>query len=65
MNKDKLELSKMDLSQLKEKLDDYRRELFQIQLKSATSAVGDTSQFKKLKKNIARALTFIGHKENN
>jgi large subunit ribosomal protein L29 len=65
MNKDKLELSKMDLSQLIEKLDDYRRDLFQIRLKSTTSSVGDTSQFKKLRKNIARALTLIKQKENN
>ena len=62
MNKDKVDFKKMDLGQLQEKIDDCRRDLFQLNLKSKSAAVGDTSQFKKLKKDIARALTFIHQK---
>ena len=65
MSNHKSELLKMDLNQLRERLDDYRRDLFQLKLKSSTSVVGDTSQFKKLRKNIAQALTFIKQKEKS
>ena len=65
MSNHKSELLKMDLNQLRERLDDYRRDLFQLKLKSSTSVVGDTSQFKKLRKNIAQTLTFIKQKEKS
>lgn len=56
------ELKNMSLEQLQDKLDDFRRELFQLNLNAATSHIKDGSQFKKLKKNIARALTVINEK---
>lgn len=60
MNKQHTEkLNKLDAQQLKEKLEGFRRELFQLRLTSSTSAVRDISQFKKLRKNIARALTYL------
>lgn len=59
------ELQNMNVEQLNDKLDDFRRELFQLKLTSATSHVKDISQFNKLKKNIARTLTVINQKLNN
>jgi len=62
MNKQREELKQLDASQLKEKADGFRRELFQLRLTSATSAVTNIAQFKKLKKNIARTLTYLRQK---
>lgn len=56
------ELKEMSVDQLRDRLDDYRRELFKLKLNSATSHVKDSSQFNKLKKNIARTLTVIQQK---
>ncbi len=62
MNKQKEEFKQLSAEQLREKSDLFRRELFQLRLTSTTSAVQDISQFKKLKKNIARTLTFLRQK---
>ncbi len=59
MNKEKIELRKLDTKQLEEKVVDYRRELFSLKLASSTSHVKDSSGFKKLRKNLARALTYL------
>lgn len=57
------EMKQLDAAELKVKLDATRRELFNIQLNATTAHVKDYSQFKKLKKNIARVLTFARQKE--
>ena len=57
------ELKQLDLAALQQKLDDVRRELFNIQLNVATAHLKDYSQFKKLKKNVARVLTCIQQKK--
>jgi len=57
------ELEKMSVTELQQKLEGLRRELFNIKLNAATAHVKDYSQFDKLKKNIARVLTFIRQKE--
>ena len=59
MNKNKQQLAGLSLRELLEKLEDFRRELFTLRLSSATSHIKDNSQFKKLRKNIARALTLV------
>ncbi|EKE05169.1 MAG: hypothetical protein ACD_19C00412G0001, partial [uncultured bacterium] len=46
-------------SELREKVSEFKRELFGLRLNSATSHVKDYSQFKKLRKNVARALTCL------
>ncbi len=63
MNKEKDEFKKLNTDQLKEKIENLRRDLFSLKLTTATSHVKDYSQFKKLKKNLARALTYLN--QNN
>ena len=58
------ELKQLDVSELKVKLDAVRRELFNVQLNATTAHVKDYSQFGKLKKDIARVLTFARQKEH-
>ncbi len=62
MNKVKKELKTLSGSELISKIDELRRELFSLRLHSVTSPVKDNKQFKKLKKNIARALTYFRQK---
>jgi len=52
------------VSELKEKLEAFRRDLFGLKLNASTSHVKDCSQFKKLRKNIARVSTYIQHVEH-
>lgn len=63
MNKEKNELKNLNAAQIKEKIESYRRELFSLRLTSATSHIKDNSQFNKLRKNIARALTFLNNSD--
>ena len=51
------ELKQLDIKQLREKLDQLRRELFSLRLNSQTAHVKDHSLFQKLRKDIARVLT--------
>lgn len=62
MAKIKDELKKLDGVQLIEKLNELRSQLFSLRLNSLTSHVKDYSQFKKLRKGIARIETFLGEK---
>jgi ribosomal protein L29 len=48
--------------ELKVKVDGWRRELFGLRLNSVAAHVKDFSQFKKLRKNIARGLTILTQK---
>ncbi|MCL4229571.1 50S ribosomal protein L29 [Candidatus Dependentiae bacterium] len=57
--KENEELRGLSASELREKLDGLRRMRFSLQLNSATAHVKDYSQFKKIKKSIARVLTLL------
>jgi len=59
MDKEKSELKKLKSGELKEKLELYRRDLLSLRLASAASHVKDYSQFKKLKRKVAQALTYF------
>ncbi len=63
VTKFKDELQQLDCLQLQEKLEQLRRELFSLRLNTITAHVKDYSQFKKLRRNIARVLICIGHEE--
>lgn len=56
------ELKGMSESELREKVDNFRRELFGLRLNASTSHIKDYSQFKKLRKNVARGLTLLSKK---
>jgi ribosomal protein L29 len=62
MNKNKEELKQLNSQDLIAKIATYKRELFTLKLNALTVHVKDYSQFKKLRKNVARALTYIRHK---
>ena len=59
MNKEKNEIKELNIAQLKDKIETLRRELFNLKLNSSTAHIKDYSQFNKLKKNIARAETYL------
>jgi len=65
MNKKVIELNELNLTQLQEKVEHLRRELFGLRLNATTSHVKDYSQFEKLKRSIARVLTCIREKNAN
>jgi len=57
------EYRKMAADQLKEREQELRMELFKLRTTSATEKVKDVSQFKKVKKEIARVLTVLRENE--
>ena len=62
MSKLNKELHALSEPQLVEKIDGWRKELFGLRLQSITSHVKDMSQFKKIRKNIARGCTILQEK---
>jgi ribosomal protein L29 len=65
VNKEKNNLRELDSVNLVKKIAEYKAELFSLRLKAASEYVKDNSQFKQLRKNIARALTYLRQKMNN
>lgn len=62
MNKIKNELQNMTAQDLYVKIDLLRRDLLSLRLQDSTKPVADKTQFKKLRKDIARALTYFSQK---
>ncbi len=65
VKKIKEELKQLNAQELKDKLDSLRREYFGLKLNAATAHVKDYSQFKKIKKNVARVATIIKQAERS
>lgn len=63
LTKQKSQFKGLGEKELIEKVSEFKRELFGLRLNSVTSHLKDYSQFKKLRKNVARALTCL-NKEN-
>lgn len=61
MNKE--ELKKLDSKSLSEEVFKLKKELFNLKLNLSGGEIKDYSQFKKLRANIAQALTFLNEKE--
>jgi len=57
------ELNQCTYEQLAEKVDGWRRELFGLRLSAASSHVKDVSQYRKLRRSIARGLTLMEQKK--
>ena len=51
------EMKKLDAAGLKEREADLRKQLFDLKTRNSSEKVKDTSQFRKIKKDIARLLT--------
>ncbi|HEV2601673.1 MAG TPA: 50S ribosomal protein L29 [Candidatus Babeliales bacterium] len=58
------ELKSAEIKKTEELLEQWRKELFGLRMNSLTSHVKDYSLFKKLRQNIARALTFLQQKKS-
>jgi ribosomal protein L29 len=60
---EKQELKKLDYVALKDEVNSLRKELFNLKLNRLSGQVKDFSQFKKLRVQIAQALTFLRQKK--
>ena len=58
------ELKGQSVADLKEKLVDAKKELFNLRFQNATNQLDNTSRIKEVRKNIARIQTVITEKEN-
>ncbi len=56
------EINQLTVQQLVEKIDESRRALFTLRLNTATSAVKDYSQFRKIRTVIARMMTSLNQR---
>jgi ribosomal protein L29 len=54
-----------DVRALQEEVAEYRKELFNLRMKTLTGQVKDTSQFKKIRKKIAQAMTQVSKTAHN
>ena len=51
------EFKKLNSSQINEKIDQLRKDLFDLRFKQATRQLNETHQFKTIKKQVAQLLT--------
>lgn len=57
------EVNKLDSSAIKQKVSEYRKELFELNLQKNTTSVEKPHLLKTLKRDIARLLTVLNTKE--
>lgn len=58
----KQDLKKLDQKELHQKVIELRQELFKVRLSSFSAPIKDHTQFKRLRRDIARALTYLRQK---
>lgn len=63
VTKFKEELKQLSPEQLREKAEQLKQKLFSLRLSAQTSHVKNYAEFKQLRRDIARVLTFIDQKE--
>ena len=61
----KSDFEQIDNDKLKEKVQVLKKELFDLKLSSASSNIKDNSLFKKIRIQIAQALTYLRQRENS
>lgn len=61
---DKTELKKLDAAALNTEIMMMKKELFNLKISMISGQVKDISQFRKLRRNIAQALTYLGKKQH-
>ena len=59
------EIRLKNISDLKLLLDDLLEEQFKLKMQAATGQLAKNSEFKKVRKNIARIKTIMKEKQNN
>ena len=59
----KAEMKNLDAVALKKEVESLKKELFNVKLSMLSGQVKDASQFRKLRVNIAQALTFFNQKQ--
>ena len=55
------EFKKLNSSQITEKIDQLRKDLFDLRFKQATRQLNETHQFKIIKKQVAQLLTPVSY----
>lgn len=65
ISKFKQEINQLSNEQLLQKTPELQKELFTLKLNASTTHVKDYSQYKKLRKNIARVLTLLAQRTGN
>ena len=60
---DKKDLKNLDVEALKQEAASLKKELFNLKLTKITGQLKDFSQFRKLRVQIARALTYLNQKQ--
>jgi ribosomal protein L29 len=63
INSIRKELHQLPINDLRQKVEALRRELFSLRLHTVTSPIKDYKQFIRMKRDIARVLTFLNQKE--
>jgi ribosomal protein L29 len=63
MNREKNRLKQLDTKELVEEVEKLRRNLFSLRLAIVSSPTKDHSQFKKLRRSVAMALTLLRQKQ--
>ncbi|SKA76069.1 50S ribosomal protein L29 [Desulfobaculum bizertense] len=58
------ELRELSVSELNEKLGEFRQELFNLRIQHATAQLENTQRIPEVKKIIARILTILTEKES-
>ena len=64
MAEEKQELKNMSENELQDRVESLRKDYFTLKLNTATAHIKDYSQFKKLRRDIAQALTFLNKTKN-
>ena len=59
------EFKNLNDSQIQEKINELRKELFDLRFKQATRQLSETHKFKTIKKTIARLLTLSNSQSNS
>jgi large subunit ribosomal protein L29 len=57
------EVRELDIEELKRRVTETRRELFNLRFQHATGQLENTGQLKEVRKNIARLLTVLNQKQ--
>ncbi len=61
--KDKMNLSKLNTEQLRDKEEELKQELFNLRFQNTQGQLTNISRIKECRRDIARVKTFIGQKQ--